>query len=183
MNQASIQKAFERFLRTRALKLTPQRRRIFERVFSTHEHFSAEKLYGWMKGESGPPVSRATVYRTLSLLVEGGFLESLDAGQGELLYEHVLGHRHHDHLMCIDCGRIEEFSDERIEALQREAAARKGFTLLYHNLRLFGRCAPCERKHSRGAAGGAGDAPTPARDAREGSARRSEPARASLPSD
>lgn len=153
MNQASIQRAFERFLRTRALKLTAQRRRIFERAFSTHEHFSAETLYSWMRSESGSRVSRATVYRTLSLLVEGGFLESLDAGHGELLYEHVLGHRHHDHLVCIDCGRIEEFSDERIEAFQREAALRKGFNLLYHNLRLFGTCASCSKKRVRALTG------------------------------
>ena len=77
MNHATIQRAFERFLRTRALKLTPQRRRIFERAFATHEHFSAETLYGWMRAEEGSTVSRATVYRTLSLLVEGGFLETL----------------------------------------------------------------------------------------------------------
>ena len=149
MNQSAIQRAFERFLRTRELKLTAQRKRIFERAFATHEHFSAERLYGWMKAESGPAVSRATVYRTLGLLVEGGFLESLDTGKGELLYEHVLGHRHHDHLVCVECGRIEEFRDERIEELQREAALRKGFTLLYHDLRLFGRCASCAKKRAR----------------------------------
>jgi Fur family ferric uptake transcriptional regulator len=149
VNKAAIQKSFERFLRTRELKLTPQRRRIFERAFSTHEHFSAETLYGWMRAEEGSAVSRATVYRTLGLLVEGGFLGSLDPGSGELLYEHVLGHRHHDHLVCIDCGKIEEFSDERIEAYQREAALRKGFTLHYHNLRLFGTCASCTRKRER----------------------------------
>ena len=157
MNQASIQKAFERFLRTRSLKLTAQRRRIFERAFSTHEHFSAEKLYGWMRAEDGAAVSRATVYRTLGLLVEGGFLESLDTGQGELLYEHVLGHRHHDHLVCIDCGKIEEFSDERIEEFQREAALRKGFQLHYHNLRLFGTCAACTRKRARTTVAGSRD--------------------------
>ncbi len=149
MNQASIHKAFERFLRRRSLKVTPQRNRIFERAFATHEHFSAETLYDWLKVEAGPAVSRATVYRTIGLLVEGGFLESLDTGQGELLYEHVLGHRHHDHLVCIDCGRIEEFMDERIEALQREAAQRKGFQLLYHNLRLFGTCGACTRKREK----------------------------------
>lgn len=149
MNQSAIQRQFERFLKTRALKLTHQRRRIFERVFATHEHFSAETLYGWMRAETGSAVSRATVYRTLSLLVEGEFLETLDAGKGELLYEHVLGHRHHDHLVCIDCGKIEEFSDERIETAQREAALRKGFTLQYHNLRLFGNCAACTKKRER----------------------------------
>ena len=118
MNQASIRKSFERFLRKRSLKLTSQRVRIFERVFSTHEHLSAEKLVKWLSEDGGVGVSRATVYRTLSLLVEGGFLESLDAGGGELLYEHVLGHRHHDHMVCVDCGRIEEFVDPRIEELQ-----------------------------------------------------------------
>jgi Fur family ferric uptake transcriptional regulator len=153
VNQASIQRAFEAFLKTRALKLTPQRRRIFQRVFATHEHFSAETLYGWMRAEDGDGASRATVYRTLSLLVEGGFLETLDAGQGELLYEHVLGHRHHDHLVCLDCGRIEEFTDERIEAFQREVAARKGFRLQHHNLRLFGTCASCTKKRERGLVG------------------------------
>ena len=149
MNQAAIQRAFESFLATRSLKLTSQRRRIFARVFATHEHFSAETLYGWMRAEEGPSVSRATVYRTLALLVEGGFLETLDAGQDELLYEHVLGHRHHDHLVCLDCGRIEEFSDDRIEEFQREAALRKGFRLHYHNLRLFGTCAACSKKRER----------------------------------
>jgi Fur family ferric uptake transcriptional regulator len=149
VNQVAIQRQFESFLATRALKLTTQRRRIFARVFATHEHFSAERLFGWMRAEEGSKVSRATVYRTLALLVEGGFLETLDAGQDELLYEHVLGHRHHDHLVCIDCGRIEEFSDERIEEFQREIALRKGFRLQYHNLRLFGTCAACTKKRER----------------------------------
>ena len=64
---------------------------------------------------------------------------------------HAILH-HHDHLVCLACGKIEEFSDERIEALQREAAERKGFALEYHNLRLFGTCASCTRKKGRAAA-------------------------------
>ena len=150
MNQAAIQKAFEAFLRQRAQKLTAQRETIFQRVFATHEHFSAEKLYGWLRAEHGSGVSRATVYRTLALLVDGGFLESLDTGGGELLYEHVLGHRHHDHMVCLSCGRIEEFYDARIEELQADACRRKGFTLAHHNLRLFGSCQACSRKRERG---------------------------------
>lgn len=146
MNQNTIRKAFESFLRQRSLKLTPQRRLIFDRAFSTHEHFSAETLYHWLKEEDGAAVSRATVYRTLSLLVEGDFLESFDSGRGEQLYEHVLGHRHHDHIVCLDCGKIEEFFDERIEELQVEAARRKGFELASHSLRLFGYCKTCARK-------------------------------------
>jgi Fur family ferric uptake transcriptional regulator len=146
VKHASIERAFEQFLRSRSLKLTLQRRRIFARAFSTHDHFSAERLYGWMRAEPGSRVSRATVYRTLSLLVEGGFLAAFDAGRGELVYEHVLGHRHHDHMVCLSCGRIEEFHDERIERLQLEAAARKSFQLVSHAHRLFGYCRACARK-------------------------------------
>ena len=150
MRQKSIEQAFERFLRTRSLKLTAQRKRIFDRSFETHEHFSAETLYGWLRDEPGPKVSRATVYRTLSLLVEGGFVESLDTGRGELVYEHTLGHQHHDHMVCLDCGRIEEFHDHRIEELQREAARKKGFVIQSHDHRLLGLCRGCSRKRAEG---------------------------------
>lgn len=146
MNHDQIVKRFERFLRARELKLTSQRRRIFERAFATHDHFSAETMYAWLKKESGPKVSRATVYRTLSLLLEGGFVEALDAGRGELVYEHVLGHAHHDHMLCLECGKIEEFHDERIEELQLEACRHKGFQLVTHDLRLRGYCRACARK-------------------------------------
>ena len=146
MKQDAIRKSFERYLRTRRLKLTAQRTRMFERVFATHEHFSAEDFWGWMRVEDGPRVSRATVYRTLNLLVEGGFIQSMDLGRGELVYEHIAGHRHHDHMVCLGCGKIEEFHDERIEALQHEACARRGFVLESHAHRLFGWCRACARK-------------------------------------
>jgi Fur family transcriptional regulator, ferric uptake regulator len=162
VNQAHLRNAFERFLRTRSLKFTPQRVRIFDRAFATHEHFTAERLYRWLEAEEGPAVSRATVYRTLTLLVEGRFLESLDTGRGELYYEHVLGHRHHDHMVCLDCGRIEEFYDERIEELQALAAEKKGFQMVGHDLKLTGYCRACVRKRGKEGAGGEADAALPA---------------------
>ena len=146
MKQDTIARRFERFLRARSLKLTPQRRRIFDRAFATHEHFSADQMYAWLSAEPGPRVSRATVYRTLGLLLEGEFLSALDPGRGELVYEHVLGHHHHDHMVCLGCGRIDEFHDERIEELQLEACRRKGFELVAHDLRLRGYCRGCARK-------------------------------------
>src|SRR4051812_47340291 len=106
VNQDTIVKRFERFLRSRSLKLTSQRLRIFDRAFRTHEHFSAERLYAWLRSEPGPRVSRATVYRTISLLMEGHFIEALDRGRGDIVYEHVLGHPHHDHMVYLDCGKI-----------------------------------------------------------------------------
>ena len=143
MKQESIAKAFDAFLRRRSLKLTAQRRTILERAFATHEHFSAEQLYRWLASESKAKVSRATVYRTLALLQEGEFIAALDVGRGELLYEHVLGHRHHDHMICLACGKIEEFHDGRIETLQHGICADRGFELVSHTHRLLGYCRSC----------------------------------------
>jgi len=80
------------------------------------------------------------------LLQEAGFLQALDAERGEMVYEHVLGHHHHDHMLCLSCGRIEEFHDDRIEQLQLEACKRKGFELVSHDLRLRGYCRKCTKK-------------------------------------
>jgi Fur family transcriptional regulator, ferric uptake regulator len=151
-----IVKRFEGFLRGRSLKLTGQRRRVLDPAFGTHEHFSAEQLFAMLKAEGSEPVSRATVYRTIGLLLEGGFVEALDTGSGELKYEHILGHHHHDHMLCLGCGRIEEFHDERIEALQEENCRRRGFELVSHDLRLRGYCRSCARKRARKSASAGG---------------------------
>lgn len=148
MKHDTIVRRFEMHLRSRSLKLTSQRRRIFDRVFATHEHFSAEEMYGWLKSEP-ERVSRATVYRTLALLLEGRFVSALDSGRGELLYEHVLGHPHHDHMVCLGCGKITEFHDERIEELQLEACRKKGFQLVSHEHRLQGYCKGCGKKREQ----------------------------------
>ena len=143
MDQSTIERRFEEFLRTESLKMTPQRRRIFEKAFEVHDHFSVERMYEWLKAEEGPAVSRATVYRTLEVLERGGFIEAVETGRGEVVYEHVIGHEHHDHMVCVMCKRIEEFQDEEIEALQRKNAERLGFVMTGHMLRLSGICGDC----------------------------------------
>lgn len=143
MKHATIVKKFEEFLQEENLKLTAQRRRVFDRTFATHDHFTADTLYEWLRDEDGPQVSRATVYRTLDLLARGGFVESLDTGQGGLVYEHVLGHKHHDHMVCVECGKIDEWHDQRIEERQEEAAEARGFVITGHVHRLNGFCRSC----------------------------------------
>ena len=78
MKHSAIRKRFEQHLRSKSLKFTSQRDRIFELAFNTHQHFTADTLHEWLKGQEGAPVSRATVYRTLHLLVEGGFIASVE---------------------------------------------------------------------------------------------------------
>ena len=105
MNQ-SVRQQLETFLAGKGLRRTKQRDVIIEAAFGTKEHFNADDLHE-MARRIDRTISRATVYRTLGLLQEGGFVESLDIGRGELVYEHILGHRHHDHMVCLSCGRIE----------------------------------------------------------------------------
>jgi len=140
---ARVERLFEDFVRSRGLKLTAQRRRILKKVFSNHGHFTAEQMYEQVRRLR---ISRATVYRTLSLLVEGHFLECLDLGQDRKFYEHILGHEHHDHLICTACDTVIEFQEPRIEALQEQVGRRNGFLIQDHSLRLFGLCPACLAK-------------------------------------
>jgi Fur family ferric uptake transcriptional regulator len=139
---AKVESEFEAFIRKKGLKLTSQRRRILKRVFSTNRHFTADEIHEtFRRGRSD--VSRATVYRTLSLLVEGGFIDMLDLGGDTKRYEHISDREHHDHLMCTRCGTVIEFQEPRIEELQDEVAKRQGFKITSHSLRLFGTCKKC----------------------------------------
>ena len=146
MNEPAIERRFEEFLKAESLKITPQRRRVFEKAFELHEHFSVERMYEWLKAEDGPAVSRATVYRTLEVLERGGFIEAVETGRGEVVYEHILGHEHHDHMVCRVCSAIAEFQDEEIEALQRKNAEAIGFIMTGHMLRLSGVCGDCAER-------------------------------------
>ncbi|MGE3881406.1 MAG: Fur family transcriptional regulator [Planctomycetota bacterium] len=129
----------ERRLRASGFRWTAQRRRIAEAIFATHEHFDAEELLAMCR-ELDSTISRATIYRTLAVLEAAGFVESLEVGEGKKRFEHVLGHEHHDHMICRDCGKIVEFVDPELEELKARVAARAGFRLVSHELKLFVEC-------------------------------------------
>lgn len=131
-------------LQQRGLRWTGQRSRIVRTALATHEHYTAEELLLLCRRDD-PRLSRATVYRTLAVLEEAGFVEGLDAGDGKRRFEHVLGHEHHDHMVCLQCGAIVEFRDDELERRQEAAARRHGFRIERHSLRLYGRCRGCQR--------------------------------------
>ena len=94
-------------------------------------------------------VSRATVYRTLGVLDAAGFIEGLETGDGGKKFEHVLGHRHHDHMICNDCGRIIEFHDDALEARKESIVADRGYKLISHSLKLMFECGDAECRYRR----------------------------------
>ncbi len=139
----------EKYMREQGLRWTAQRRLIAQVAFANHSHFTAEELLELCR-ERDDAVSRATVYRTLSMLETGGFVEGLDTGDGSRKFEHVLGHEHHDHMVCSECGKIIEFRDDELERRQDVAARRHDFQITHHSLKLFGVCRQCRDKAAAG---------------------------------
>ena len=142
MNEDEI---FRRFLRSKGLRFTSEREKVLEEAFSVHNHFEAEDLLFRMR-ERGHRVSKATVYRTLTLLVQCGLLREVIFGERHSHYEHVLGHRHHDHLICLRCGKIIEFTADAIEQLQQKICEQYNFEPLRHRLEITGTCEQCARQ-------------------------------------
>lgn len=149
----SEQETFAGFLKSRGLKLTPERRHVLEAVFSFHRHFDLDDIYDRAR-KRGARVSRATIYRTLPLLMESGLIREVFRCMDRPRYEHVYGHDHHDHMVCLGCGKIIEFKDDRIEDLQKEVCDRFGFESVEHRLGIRGYCRECASARKRGRGSG-----------------------------
>jgi len=133
---------FSAFLAQRGSRLTPQRRRVLDTFLRAEGHQSAEEIYLSVKA-SDPRLGPATVYRTLKLLREAGLAHGMNAGDGLARYEPPSAKGHHDHLICRGCGKIIEFENDQIEALQQRVAERHGFVVTDHRMELYGICGAC----------------------------------------
>jgi Fur family ferric uptake transcriptional regulator len=136
---------FKEHLRQQGLKSTAQRDDIARVFFASHRHISVEELYNAVK-QVNPRIGYATVYRTMKLLTECGLAAERHFRDGEARYESQAEGRHHDHLICEQCGKIVEFEEQRIEALQSEVARRLGFRFTGHKMELYGVCRECQKK-------------------------------------
>ncbi len=134
---------FGRFLSGRALRLTAARAAIVEAALERRGHYPIEDLVSDLR-RRGIRGSKATVYRALPLLTEAGILQPAVISGDIRKYETAFGREHHDHLVCRVCGAVVEFEFEAFEILQREIAARHGFTLDGHLHQLWGRCRDCQ---------------------------------------
>jgi Fur family transcriptional regulator, ferric uptake regulator len=133
---------FREFARRHALRRSPVREAIVRAAGRGRGHFAVEDLLARLD-EEGVRASRATVYRTLPLLLEAGIIQPTLLSGEQTQYEAAFGHEHHDHLICGRCGKVVEFQFEAFEMLQRDVAARHGFRLTGHFHELVGVCADC----------------------------------------
>src|SRR5437773_4713082 len=131
---------FMEFLGRKNLRLTSQRQAIIDTVFDTQEHFTAEQLLDWARRRD-QSVSRATVYRTLPLLTESGFVREMDFGKDYKFYDpNYADHPRHSHIICSDCDKIVEFESRKIDKLENEISQRLGFQVKSQRLQITGTC-------------------------------------------
>jgi Fur family ferric uptake transcriptional regulator len=133
-------------LKSSGLKATLPRIKILE-IFqrAARRHMSAEDVYKALLVE-GADIGLATVYRVLMQFEQAGLLSRSNFESGKSVFELNEG-QHHDHLVCLDCGRVEEFFDSEIEARQRAVTSARGFELQEHTLALYARCTKTDCEH------------------------------------
>ncbi|MEW5746652.1 MAG: transcriptional repressor [Nitrospirota bacterium] len=133
---------FREFLCTKGLKATKGRDEIIDEIMSIKGHFDPEELFVRLKTK-GSKVSRASVYRTIPLLIECGFIEEVERIDKHAHYERVSEEAHHDHMICIKCGKVIEFFSPTLEMLQDELCQKEKFKKVRHSLEIFGYCSTC----------------------------------------
>ncbi len=138
------EKVFKEYLKARGLKLTKERALILKDISSRSGHFDPEELYIGMK-KRGLKISKASIYRTLPLLLDSGLIEQVERTEKHAHYEQTFGRNHHDHMLCISCGSVTEFFSEALEDLQDKICSKKDFEGVTHTLEIKGYCRKCRK--------------------------------------
>jgi Fur family ferric uptake transcriptional regulator len=145
MQAGKVEKLLRGYCNQKSLKYTPERKRILEAVCSMDNHFEADDVYLKLRATGGRRISRATVYRTLPLLEESGLIRRVIFVDKRTHYEHGYDHLHHEHLICIKCGKILEFYRQSLEDALDDIARENRFTPVAHKLELTGYCDDCSK--------------------------------------
>lgn len=138
--EVEIRQRLDEFIRRKGLRRTVQREQIVNVVFSRDEHFTAEELFDRVR-KVDTETSRATVYRTLGLLVEADLLRQIDLGENQVTYDpNFLNKPSHNHLVCIDCGKVVEFEDHNVDIQTDCVSRRLGFKTVRQSIKIEANC-------------------------------------------
>ena len=140
-----VKAIFSNHLEMNQLRKTPERFAILEEIYRRSDHFDAEALYIHMKTQNYR-VSRATVYNTLELLATCDLVKKHQFGKNLTQFEKSYGYKQHDHLICIDCNKVVEFCDPRIQQIKNMMGDLLKYNVTHHSLNMYGKCdGACEK--------------------------------------
>ena len=135
---------FGRYLREQGLPVTQQREAVAEVVFSSQAHLSVEEIEHRLR-RAGERIGKATVYRTLDLLVKSKLVEEHDFNEGFKRYEHRLSRQpEHEHLICLECGQVTEFKSKEVQRIKDRIGVDHRFRPTRHRLEIYGLCGSCQ---------------------------------------
>ncbi|MDR1085000.1 MAG: transcriptional repressor [Deltaproteobacteria bacterium] len=134
--------AFRGFLKTHGYRVTKEREAIAESILKNHDHFDVDELFLYLRAKT--PVSKASIYRAIPLMIESGLLAEVYLENGHMHYERVYGREHHSHLRCLNCHRIFEFSAPELGQVEKRISRQEGFKSEGHKFEIWGLCSACQ---------------------------------------
>ncbi len=142
-DRSPLVRLFGRYLREQGLPVTRQREAVAEVVFGSDGHLSVDEIERLLRA-SGERTGKATIYRTLDLLVKSKLVAEHDFGEGFKRYEHRLSEEPiHEHLICLGCGKVTEFQSFEVHRIEALVTAQHGFRSTRHKLEIYGLCREC----------------------------------------
>ena len=139
---------FEQFVANKGLRRTRQRTKVLGVFLATEKHLTVQELHDLVRRKH-KGIGYATVARTVKLMCESGLCRQVDFGDGALRYEHKYDHEHHDHLICVKCGKFEEIYSPKLERLQHELVREYDYVQQSHKLDIFGLCPQCANANAQ----------------------------------
>jgi Fur family ferric uptake transcriptional regulator len=141
----SAKTVLRQYLKSKGLLHSKQREQVLDIFLKTEEHPTIGDLHELVR-KKNPKIGLATVYRAMKVICAAGLAREADFGDGVRRFEHEYQHQHHDHLICLKCGKITEVMSPEIERLQEKLTKKYSFTPLRHRMQIFGVCRKCRRK-------------------------------------